>query len=214
MSGQVKTASYLRPREKLKLRGVQALNDRELLQLIIGSGTAKIGVARLAKHVLKLFRNADTVTFCDLILIPGLGLAQAARLVAVDEFSRRFPRTNHTGAYPTNNDLPALLPVSSDGMWLVTLDGAHRLIERRMLDGPPGTSLIRQACLYILRDNAARAVVLKRVQLLEPALSDLALARNLKLATRTFEVKIDLVLVSGNDYKSVIKGDYGVTKSL
>lgn len=214
MSGQYKNANFLKPREKLRLKGVEALSDRELLQLIIGSGSAKISAAKLAKHVLRLIKDSNTLSFKDLLAIPGIGLAQASRLAAVSELNGRFPRPDRVDLFKSNDDFPRLIPEDNYGLWLITLDGANRLIERRALDQFGGTSLIRAICSYMLRDNAARIVILKRVASLAPALDDLSLARNLKLAIRPFEIALDMLLISGNKSKSIIKGAGGVARSL
>jgi DNA repair protein RadC len=46
-----------RPREKLILKGRQALSDAELLAIIIGSGTPKESAVELSKKILSLANN-------------------------------------------------------------------------------------------------------------------------------------------------------------
>jgi DNA repair protein RadC len=44
-----------RPREKLRAKGVAALSDFELLQVLIGSGNKQASVSEVAKNMTKYF---------------------------------------------------------------------------------------------------------------------------------------------------------------
>ncbi len=81
---------YERPREKLRNRGVKALSLLELLQLIIGSGNARVSAARLAREVEGLI-TSRTATYAALIQIDGLGDAKACQILASLELAGRVP---------------------------------------------------------------------------------------------------------------------------
>lgn len=61
----------------------------ELLQLLIGSGTARAPVPRLARQVEVLLRQ-DLVTYETLVALPGIGEAKACQLLATVEVARRL----------------------------------------------------------------------------------------------------------------------------
>jgi len=79
---------YERPREKLRSRGVKNLTQAELIQLVIGSGTAKYPVGKLARQVGVILKS-DPVTFESLCAIPGLGEAKACQILASVELGVR-----------------------------------------------------------------------------------------------------------------------------
>lgn len=80
---------YQRPREKLQIKGVTALSFVELLQIILGSGSAKASGAKIARIVEKLLQE-DKVTYDTLISTEGVGEAKACQILAVLEIARRF----------------------------------------------------------------------------------------------------------------------------
>lgn len=84
-----------RPRERLLQMGAQALSDRELLAILIGSGTPGRTAAELAGEVLarcegSLRRLALAVRGQD--RIAGVGPAVSARIGAALELGRRLAR--------------------------------------------------------------------------------------------------------------------------
>ena len=81
-------SEYERPREKLRHRGVTSLTMTELLQVIIGAGSARVSAAKLSRKVEKLMERA--YTYEDLISIRGLGDAKASQLVAAVEIGARI----------------------------------------------------------------------------------------------------------------------------
>lgn len=83
------TYEYERPREKLRNHGVRYLTLGELIQVIIGSGTAQVSGAKLARQVQQLFAQR-TPQYDELVGIVGLGDAKVCQLLAATEFGRRL----------------------------------------------------------------------------------------------------------------------------
>jgi DNA repair protein RadC len=80
----------LRPREKLRARGPSALADAELLALVLGSGAAGRSALRIGRHLAR--RSPDELgawSSARWLLVPGVGPARAAALVAAFELGRR-----------------------------------------------------------------------------------------------------------------------------
>jgi DNA repair protein RadC len=82
----------LRPREKLFARGPERLAQRELVTLVLGSGTRRECVTRIARrlvgrHGLKGLAELTPEAWRSQ---QGLGLAAAARMCAVFEIGRRL----------------------------------------------------------------------------------------------------------------------------
>ncbi len=82
-----------RPREKLQLKGAEALSNSELLAILLGSGTAKQSAVEVAQAVLHLAgNNLDELgkrSIKELMKVPGVGQARAITICAALELGRR-----------------------------------------------------------------------------------------------------------------------------
>ena len=82
-----------RPREKLLLKGANALSDAELLAIFLRTGSKGKSAIELARELLQRFGSlrqlmaASQVEFCE---AHGLGTAKFTQLKAVTEMSRRY----------------------------------------------------------------------------------------------------------------------------
>jgi DNA repair protein RadC len=88
--------SHLRPREKLRLRGPEALSEQELLAALLGSATRARPVLAVADELLRRcgqLSGLRDVGLSQLAALPGLGQAGACRIAAVVEIARRMART-------------------------------------------------------------------------------------------------------------------------
>jgi DNA repair protein RadC len=79
-----------RPREKLVTKGANALNDQELLAVLLGKGTARMDVMTLANNLVRVIdeRGLNLRTE-DLTAFEGVGEAKATVVLAAIEFARR-----------------------------------------------------------------------------------------------------------------------------
>lgn len=80
---------FERPREKIRTRGAPYLTTTELLQVVLGSGSAKVSGARLAKRVTRVLAT-QAASYEQLIHIDGIGVAKACQVLAALELGRRF----------------------------------------------------------------------------------------------------------------------------
>lgn len=82
-----------RPRERLEQHGAERLSTPELLAILLGHGTKKQSVLELASALLVRFGTLEQLAsapIADLTELPGIGPAQAVRLKAAFELSRRL----------------------------------------------------------------------------------------------------------------------------
>jgi len=82
-----------RPREKLRSLGVRALNDAELLGILLRSGTQGKSSVDLAKELLMLcgsLNNLSSMESHELLSIKGIKQAKASEILALCEISRRM----------------------------------------------------------------------------------------------------------------------------
>ncbi len=84
---------YERPREKLQYRGTAFLTEAELIQVILGSGTARVSVASLSRKVAKIIKR-EGLHYTDLKAVNGMGHVKACQVLAALELGQR-----HKGSY-------------------------------------------------------------------------------------------------------------------
>ncbi len=83
----------MRPREKLLAEGENALNNHELLAIILGNGTKDISALELANRLLDTYkglRRLQEASLEELLQEKGIGSAKAARIKAALEIGRRI----------------------------------------------------------------------------------------------------------------------------
>lgn len=81
-----------RPRERLRAAGPEALQDRELLAVLLRAGTRSRSALHVADDLLRRFgglRGLSRARAEELSALPGVGEAKAATLVAAFELGRR-----------------------------------------------------------------------------------------------------------------------------
>jgi DNA repair protein RadC len=82
-----------RPRERLLSRGAEALSDRELLALLLGSGTEGCDAVELAGQLIARHGGLYELSRADAhelaTGLPGIGPAKAARVAAAFQLGRR-----------------------------------------------------------------------------------------------------------------------------
>jgi len=204
---------YDRPREKLQQKGRAALSTTELLQIVVGSGNAQAGVARIAKRVAKvLARHGSDVSFAQLLGISGLGPATASQIIVAFELASRYPMSTRQMMIDSDEkvlNVAAELRESKVAKLLyVTVDGARRLIAKRSLsieDAHPA-QLLRKIFADIASDNAAGIIIVggSADRSVEPEMFDLTLARDLRVMAQLFMVTVhEHLLVNRRTQKSL-----------
>lgn len=81
-----------RPREKLDRIGPSGLGDNELIAIVVGSGSRRMGTLEIANAVLAAVSGLHGLTRVsrdDLRRVPGVGQARAAQILAAVELGRR-----------------------------------------------------------------------------------------------------------------------------
>lgn len=98
-----------RPREKLLCLGAGGLSNRELLAILIGSGTRRTSAAELADKLLAMDEGGITYfSHClpeDFCRIRGIGIAKSCQLAAAIELGKRIATTPASKKIKT--DMPA-----------------------------------------------------------------------------------------------------------
>jgi DNA repair protein RadC len=202
-----------RPRERLARQGVGALSNRELVALLLGTGTRQVSALDLAEGLLASgLRDLAGRSLPELEREHGLGRAKATRVLAALELGARLASEGRFGApcFRTPEEtarylLPryAARPVETFG--LLALDVRHRLRREAVVSvGCLTSSLVHP------REVFQEAIVSRAAALVlfhnhpsgdpEPSSEDVSLTRRLASAGMLMGIEIldHLVLGAGH----------------
>lgn len=192
-----------RPRERLARHGVSALSNRELLTLLLGSGSAQASALDVAESLLGAgLRGLAERSLPDLERVKGLGRAKATRLLAALELGARLASEGRAPAacFRTPQDAARYLlprygarPVETFG--LLALDVRHRLRREAVISvGCLTSSLVHP------REVFQEAVVSRAAAIIvfhnhpsgdpEPSAEDLSLTRRLASAGALMGIEV------------------------
>lgn len=211
----METTLYDRPREKLLQKGVSALTNAELLQIIIGSGNASAPVAKIARKVdVMLKTHREVVTVGDLTTIQGLGVVKSGQIIASLELAARLLSQNGGEEYSDINVLAGLyadIRVSKKPLLLYAFfDGNGRLVNdfSEVINPKVHTArLARKIFGEALSQSAASVLVAIGGidQLLEPTMFELSLARDVYSTSRLLSMPVRSFVLVGTSGEYVIK---------
>ena len=193
------------PREKLAAEGVEALDDVELLAILLGTGSPAKPVSDLADELLRRFggfRGLLQAGRKRLESQPGLGPAKAGKLLAVLELSKRYLGENLNRSSPlespdaTQTYLKTVLRDHPHEVFAcLFLDTRHRVIAFEELfhgtiDG--ATVYPRVVAEKALRHGAAALIAAHNHPsgISEPSLADQAITRRLKEALALLDIRL------------------------
>ncbi len=194
-----------RPREKLAADGVEALDDTELLAVLLGTGTATACVTDFAGALLQRFGGFRGLFQAGRDVLenqPGLGPAKAGKLLAVLELSKRYLGETLSRGNPlespvaTENYLKTVLRDHPHEVFAcLFLDTRHRVIAFEELfhgtiDG--ATVYPRVVAEKALRHGAAALIAAHNHPsgINEPSLADQAITRRLKDALALLDIRL------------------------
>lgn len=208
-----------RPREKMQLKGKQALSDAELIAILIGSGTvgeSAVGVAqRILASVDNNLHELGKRTVKELQRFKGVGEAKAITIAAALELGRRRqlsdlrerPRIN-SSRDAFNAIAPLLTDLHHEEFWLLMLNKANEVFSRERLSagGMSGTVVDVKQVLKTALDARATAFIAIHNHPsgnLQPSQADVELTRKLEQSGRLLDMPLlDHLIVSERGYYS------------
>lgn len=203
-----------RPREKLISNGEKNLSDIELLQVIIGSGVQGADVTKISKQIKKLLDlTSYGPTLSQLSEIKGVSDATATKLVALFELAGRKHITDITVRTPEDIvvQVPELRTAKQEHLVVLTLDGANRLIQKRIISiGTLNSSLVhpREVFADAITDRAASIIVIHNHPsgTLQPSEADTEITKRLQQSGKLLGISLlDHIVITKNDYTSILQ---------
>ncbi|MCL1873453.1 MAG: DNA repair protein RadC [Clostridiales bacterium] len=204
------------PREKLNKKGAAALSDIELLQAVIGSGGKGNDFKQIAKNLNDVIRKtgADNLTIDDVKAIKGIGDAKATTVFAALEFWRR-KFTKQTAPLVDSPEkaaelLSGIKNKKQEHFVLLTLDGARRLINNRVITiGTLNASLVhpREVFSPAIEDRAASIIIAHNHPsgMLDISKQDREVTGIIKRAGELLGIRLDdHIIVAGDKFVSAL----------
>ena len=131
--------TYDLPRERLSRLGVRSLSDAELVALVLGHGTRRRPAAEIAASLLGDaggVHGLPRVSVGRMALVPGVGEAQACRVIAAVELGRRTLTISPKARQPLHSAeaiagflLPRFGAHAVERFGVLLLDSRHRYIS-------------------------------------------------------------------------------------
>ena len=195
-------------REKLALRGAEALADVELLALLLEDKTL---AEALIKEVGSLV-NIANMPLSRLRMVAGLGAKRAERIQMAVEVGRRLVSANRTveDIISSSEDVigimrPLLKELKYEECWAIYLTNSNRVIERSRISQGGVQATVVDHRLIVKR---ALELLSTRIILVHnhpsgsatPSSADFDLTRRVKEATSLFDIQLlDHIVVSATD---------------
>lgn len=207
------------PYGKLQTYGKSALSDKELLSMILKTGTKNKNCIDLATEVLSSVENDLTalakLSIRDLTQFKGIGHVKAMGIMAAIELGwrRRLSDGNAKKQISTSKDAyelfrPLIGALNHEEFWVGYLTRANNLIScKRLSSGGYTGTVVDSKIIYLQAlEKKASCLVLGHnhpSDTCKPSDADIKLTKQLKDAGALLEIKvIDHIIVCGNRYFS------------
>lgn len=161
-----------RPRERLEKLGPEALNNAELIAILLRVGTKGLNAVQVAQRLLYKFRGLEGLrkaTIKEMCAVNGIGSAKAVQIKAAVELGRRLATLTPEDRIMLNSpqDVADLVQYQMAGLdqeelWVLLLDTRNRLLQiQELYKGSLNASSVRLAEIFRagIRDNAAALIV-------------------------------------------------------
>lgn len=136
--------THERPRERLNSAGASALSTRELIAILIGSGTETRSAVEVAGDLLQQhdgsLRQLSSSSAVEIQRVPGIGPAVTARLMAALELGRRMAREGATDRPRIRGPrdvyelcAPAVLDAKQEEFRVLLLNTQHAVVRELVI---------------------------------------------------------------------------------
>lgn len=210
-----------RPREKMMLKGRNALSNAELIAILIGSGTRKKSAVEVAQDILSSctnnLRQLSKITLSDLTKFDGIGEAKAISILAAMELARRRDKeapkekikiTSSKDAYHCLK--PVLTDLYHEEFYALFLNNGNQVIrsEQISIGGMTSTSIDGRVLFRKALEVRACSIILAHNHpsgSLKPSDSDEKITQNLISASKIVNIPIlDHLIITDNGYYSFV----------
>lgn len=209
-----------RPREKLMLKGKEALSNAELIAILIGSGSRNESAVNLSKRILAGTDSLNTLgkmSISQLINFKGIGEAKAIAIIAALELGRRRRAEDSVGLVKITSSKmafeimqPIIGELSHEEFWVIFLNNSNKVISKAQLSkgGITGTIVDVRLVYKLALENGATGLILCHNHPSgnsQPSEADKEITMKLKLAGDSLDVKVlDHLIITETKYYSFV----------
>ncbi|UZO80971.1 DNA repair protein RadC [Aquimarina sp. ERC-38] len=212
-----------RPREKLLVKGKNALTDAELVAILIGSGSKTESAVSLSQRILLSVDNKlhqlGKLSVKQLTGFRGIGEAKAITIVAGLELGRRR-NNDHSEVVEkisSSKDAyrimqPLIADLEHEEFWILYLNNSHKVLKKKQISigGKTGTLVDPKVVFKAALEFDATAILLAHNHpsgSLKPSQSDQELTKRIKAAGQHLDIKLlDHLIVTEKTYFSFADG--------
>ena len=207
------------PREKFLLKGVDALSDIELIEILVGSGVKGESFQKISRRILSTvkgeFENEESNLFKSLLNIRGVGSVVAMRILSGMELGRRIYGvfndevvriTNASEAYEIFKDMAKLKRERVD---ILCLNSRFEQILRETvaLGSVNRANILPRDILYpALISNSSFVLMAHNHPSGEssPSREDIELTKRINDSLELVGIQLlDHIVIGGNDWHSI-----------
>jgi DNA repair protein RadC len=209
-----------RPREKLMLKGKEALSNAELIAILIGSGSRNESAVDLSKRILLSAKNLNALgkmSILQFTKFKGVGEAKAITIMAALELGRRRRSEDalKLGKVTSSKIVfemmqPIIGELSHEEFWVLFLNNSNNVISKSQLSkgGITGTIVDVRLVFKLALESGATGLILCHNHPsgnLMPSDADKQITKKLKVAGDSLDVKIlDHLIITETKYYSFV----------
>lgn len=215
-----------RPYEKMELEGAERLSDKELLTVLIRSGTKTERADQIAHNLLQYCGEDGllalwTMDMEELKHLPGIGRVKAIQIICVLELAKRIARGKRLfGTKITSpKDIAEYYKVQlknyqKECLMLLIMDSKNRIIAEETLSiGTINTSIAdpREIFRTVLKKNGVSVILLHNHPSGDPTPSreDILITERIADAGRLLGIGLnDHIIIGQNTYISLLAEGY------
>ncbi|WP_457609846.1 RadC family protein [Lutibacter sp.] len=208
-----------RPREKLLLKGKNALSNAELIAILIGSGNKNESAVALSKRILATIDNnlnkLGKLLVSDLTKFKGIGEAKAISIITALEIGRRrrleeaLEVQKITSSKAVFNIMQPLIgELQYEEFWVLYLNNSNKILYKDQLSKGGLTGTLVDIRLIFKKAIALYATALILCHnhpsgKLEASSADKSITKKIKQAGETLDIKVlDHLIITENAYFS------------
>ncbi|MBQ2936910.1 MAG: DNA repair protein RadC [Lachnospiraceae bacterium] len=211
------------PYEKFIKLGPEALTEKELLAIILRTGTQNYSATELADMILSYqtgryegLNALHHLTIKDLMSIPGIGEVKAVKLKCISELAKRMAMQKAKKALRFDKPstvaeyfMEELRHEEKENILLLSLDNKMQLIEKYVLSvGTINASLLssREVFVQALKDRASNVMLLHNHPSGDPVPSDqdILITNKIKEAGLLLDIPLmDHIIIGSGCYISL-----------
>ena len=208
-----------RPREKLLLKGKNALSHAELIAILINSGNKEESAVALSKRILASvalnLTELGKLSVNDLMKFKGIGEAKSISIIAALELGRRrrgeeaIEKKQVTSSSSVFELMqPIIGELSHEEFWIVYLNNSNKVLKKIQLSkgGIIGTLVdVRLVLKAALQIDAVGLILTHNHPSgsLIPSQADKKITQKLKIASETIDIKVlDHLIITEKAYFS------------